>query len=207
MNNIAKSFLESGLSEVEYFDLKEKKTVGLGEYLDEVHALDKEFHAAIKDQEKSIKEKFEWAQGLEFNGVQLDNGEYYHSGVNLFLTDGGRIIADSEKNKKLEVPGILRISKKVRNHIIWQEDLDKIQTELREIGEIGRKMYNGYVCTRKSISGTFNITYIPGARLDVWNDYELVTGYIEREWTPYNKPEIKNKEEKQKILTKIQLEK
>lgn len=206
MNNIAKSFLESDLNEVEYFDLNDKEYISLGEYLNMVHEVDKEFHEAIKEQEKSIKDKCEWVESLEFNAHQID-GEYTHSGANLFLADGGRIIADSEKSKKLEVPRVLRISKKVRNHIIWSEDLEKIQPELKEIGNIGRKIYDGYVCSRKSISGTFSITYMPGIRLDVWNDYDLVTGYSERVWRSYNRPEIKDESEKQKILTKIQLKK
>ena len=147
MQEQVKKFLNSDLTEKEYYSVEEDNAVTLKEYLVQLHDIDNEFQSAIKEQFNLIAQKCNWLKSIYFDGLMLDNDAYNMISIYLDSKDGIDIIAkynsSTEKYEELvkNTPKIYLLSKKFKKKISRMEDLELIQNELREIENIGRNLY------------------------------------------------------------------
>ena len=118
MQEQVKKFLNSDLTEKEYYSVEEDNAVTLKEYLVQLHDIDNEFQSAIKEQFNLIAQKCNWLKSIYFDGLMLDNDAYNMISIYLDSKDGIDIIAkynsSTEKYEELvkNTPKIYLLSKK-----------------------------------------------------------------------------------------------
>lgn len=209
MEEQVKRFLNSSLTEAEYFSLPKENLITLKEYLLKLKNKDSDFQSAIQQQFQSIKQKCSWISEISFGGLIHESGNYEITSIYLNSEDGINLIAThNASNNKYEdlsrnVPKVYLLSGKVRKHLERQKDIDLIQEELQEIENIGRNMYIDVLKTISSISENFKIYYAPHFGLSIYNNYDLIAEYSNCSKKRKEKEFLKDEDTKQKLLKRI----
>ncbi len=204
-------FLNTELTEADYFSLSKDGLITLKDYLTNLDAKDREFTIAIRKQFDSIKEKCSWLSSITFGGLVHENGTYELTAIYLYSEDGIDLVAvanrDTEKYEDLtkNIPKLYLLSGKVRKHLARQKDIDLIQDELCEIENVGREMYKDVLRPLSSASDNFTIHYSPHFGLSVYNDFDLIASYLSRAEKHKEKEYIKDEESKTKLLKRIMI--
>lgn len=216
MDKAIVDFLNSGLTESEFFNLSSEELITLKDYLIGMRAKDKEFMKLIKEPLDSMKDKCGWINTIGYNVLHHNlTGEYITSSIKLFPVEGRVLIVhkkfDSDKYTNLAegFPKFYLLNRGIRIENERSKELPYIQDELGEIDQIGISFYKGLLGSRQSVSGNFGIAYHPNVTMDVYTmdgvHYDgLLARYSERKIKEYEKPYLEE-EEKNKILTKIQV--
>lgn len=206
------TFLNSDLTEAEYYHLSKDNLINLKDYLLEMREKDKEFRNIVKEPIEAIKEKCNWLQDIGFDSLQKpETGEYLESSIWLFTVNGHNIIVHKkfENNKYVglgeKLPVIYLVSGKNREFVKRQKELANIQEELEIIDSVGHSFYDGLLYSKDTISKNFHASYTPGLGMTLWENtnYELIASFYERKIKEYNKAYFNN-DNKGKVLTKIQ---
>lgn len=209
MQEQVKNFLNSNLTETEYYSLPKENLITLKEYLLQLKEKDNEFDKAIEKHAKSIKQKCTWVNKISFGGLVSSKGIYETTAIYLYSNDGiDLIITHNISNNEYEdltkyVPKIYLLSRKVRKHLKRQNDINLIQKELEEIENIGREIYIDVLKYISSVSENFEIYYTPHLGLSVYNDFDLIASYSN--CTKRQKEYIKDEDSKQKLLKRIMI--
>ena len=209
MQEQVKKFLNSDLTEKEYYSVEEDNAVTLKEYLLQLHDIDNEFQSAIKEQFNLIAQKCNWLKSIYFDGLMLDNNDYNMISIYLDSKDGIDIIAkynsSTDKYEELvkNTPRIYLLSKKFKKKISRMEDLELIQNELREIENIGRNLYKDALKATSSISNNFNIYYSPQYGLYVYNKDDLIVNYEVTDKKAKDDVYFKDADSKEKLANRI----
>ena len=215
MNKVLCDFINSDLTESEYFGLTKDELITLKDYLLSMREKDKEFKELIKEPLDSMKDKCGWISSVGYNLLQQKTtGEYISSTIYLFPVTGRRQIvhksfwSDEYKDIAEKFTKIYLLNKEIRDEYKRQKDLPFIQDELREIDEMGQLVYDGLLYPRDTVSENFEIFYTPNIGMEVYvpSDYNSLAYYYVRNMKIYDKPLIDDKQ-KEKVLTKIQLKK
>ena len=211
MKQIIRDFLNSDMTESEFYNLSQDNLINLKDYLLQLKSKDEQFIYLIKNPYNSMKEKCNWIDNIAFSAIQIKStGDYYQSSIWLLPTKGNNIITKINKERKVykdiadKIPKIYLVNKNIKTQIERQEDLKNIQEELHEIDQIGRKYYDGLLYPQKSISENFKMYYTPNIGMSLYSDNQLLANYYIRQMKEYDKPYLNN-EEKNKILTRIQI--
>lgn len=204
-------FLNSSLTESEYYNSSMEDLISLKDYLLKLKAKDKEFLDLIKEPVTSMKEKCSWIGDVAFDALQKEStGKYLLSSIWLIPADGEHLIAhlgegmDGYKDLAVKIPRIYMMGRRIKTHIRRQDDLKYVQDELHEIDKVGRSFYDGILHPQKSISENFNILYTPNVGMSVWTNDELVANYFVRQMELSDKPYL-SEENKDQVLTRIQV--
>ena len=209
MEKQIKLFLNSELDEGDYYSLSKENLLTLREYLLKLKEKDDEFQSRIQNQFNSIKEKCDWLEDINFDGVVKKDGTYEMSAIYLNSNDGVNLIVRLNKNHDQyeelvkKVPKLYLVSSKVRKHLARQEDIKYIQEELREIDNIGRDVYKGVLGFVYSRSENFLVYNTPNKCVSVYNDYELICEYLNESKKHKETGFLKDKDKKEKLLEKI----
>ena len=216
MESIIRDFLNSELTESDFFGLSKEDLISLKEYLELLIEIDAKYQSLIKEQFDSIKKKCDWIERVGFASSQQETtGKYLKSWLNLFATDGINLSAsltngDVEYIDLARIPSIYLLSKRNRIRSNRQEELSLIQNELHEIDEVGRKLYDGTLYPQKTISDYFTIDYTPELGIDLFGNNDeysndLIARYYKRSDKYYDKPILNDEVKKEKLLTRIQI--
>lgn len=209
MEEQVKKFLNTNLTETEYYSLPKENLITLKEYLLQLKDNDNNFQSAIQEQFQSIKQKCSWLSAISFGGLIHESGNYEITAIYLYSEDGIDLIANhNNSNDRYEdltknVPKIYLLSGKVRKHLTRQKDIDFIQEELYEIENIGRNMYRDVLRPISSISKNFEIYYAPHFGLSIYNNYELIANYLNCSKKRKEKEYLKDGDSKEKLLKRI----
>lgn len=216
MDKVIVDFLNSGLTESEFFNLSSEELLSLKEYLIGMRVKDKEFMELIKEPLDSMKNKCGWINTIGYDVLHQDStGEYITSSINLFPVEG-RVLTihkkfDSDEYTNLAegFPKFYLFNRGIKTENERSKELPYIQDELGEIDQIGISFYKGLLESRQSVSGKFGIAYHPNVTMDVYTmdgvHYdELLARFPVRKMKEYEKPYLDEKENN-KILTKIQV--
>lgn len=209
MEEQAKRFLNSNLTELEYYSLPKENFITLKEYLLQLKEKDNNFQSAIQEQFESIKKKCSWLSAISFGGLIHESGNYEITAIYLYSKDGNDLIAKhNNSNDKYEgltknVPKLYLLSGKVKKHLSRQKDIDLIQEELREIGNVGRNIYKDVLRPTSSISNNFQIYYTPNIGLSIYNDCDLIANYLNCSKKRKEKEYLKKEDSKEKLLRKV----
>ncbi len=213
MNKNIRDFLNSDMTESEFYNLSKEDLINLKEYLLQMKSKDKEFMDLVKEPVNSMKEKISWIDDIAFDASQnKTTGDYSFTTIWIFPKEGEHLIVESDRESGFykdiadKIPTMYLLNKNIRTRVKRQDALDFLQEELYLIDHFGRGFYDGLLYPKKSVSGNFEIGYTPKLGMYVWNDSELVTDYLEKKIKRYDKPHIKDNE-KEKVLTKIQIKK
>ncbi len=218
MNKVIVDFLNSGLTESEYFNLSSEDLITLKEYLIEMRDKDKEFMELIKEPLDSMKDKCGWINTIGYDVLhQSSTGEYIMSSIKLIPVEGRNLTVhkkiDSDKYTNLAegFPKFYLLNRGIRIENERSKELPYIQDELSEIDQIGISFYKGLLGSKLSVSGNFGISCHPNVTMDVYamdgvHYDELLSRYPVRKMKEYEKPYL-GEEEKSKVLTKIQIKK
>lgn len=183
MNQEIKAFLNCELDEAEYYSLPKENLITLKDYLLQLKEKDSYFTSATQELFQSIKQKCNWLTSIKFNGLVTKDGIYEITAIYLYSKDGIDLIANyNKKNNRYEdltkdIPKIYLLSKKVRNHLQRQKDIELIQQELYELDNIGRNVYKDILIPISSVSKNFEIYYTPQSEMGVYNEYDLIANY------------------------------
>lgn len=213
MEKRIQDFLESDLTESEFFNLSSDDLITLKDYLLEMRAKDEEFKELIKEPLNSMKDKCGWINSIGYFVLNKEGtGEYILSSIPLFTVDGRTIIVDrlidSGEYKSLSerIPKVYLLNSGVRTDFNRQKELIYIQDELREIDLTGRSFYGDSLRIEQSVSGNFKVSYRPNLTMSLWGQDEVLATYPVRKMKEYEKPYL-DEEGKKKILTRVQLRK
>ena len=215
MNIVLNDFINSDLTESDYFGLSKEELITIKEYFLEMRDKDKEFKELIKEPLDSMKDKCGWINTVGYYHLQNeDTGSFFRSTIYLFPVDGktqivhkeydgDKYVDQSEKFLKIHL-----LNKDIRKEYNRGKEVVYIQDELREIDKIGHAYYDGELHSKKSISDSFEVSYMPNMGMHVYvpSTYETLASYYIRNFKSYDKPLIKD-EQKEKVLTKIQIRK
>lgn len=209
MEEQVKTFLNTNLTEIEYYSLPKENLITLKEYLLQLKDKDNDFQSSIQEQFQSIKQKCNWLSAISFGGLIHESGNYEITAIYLYTEDGIDLIANHNySNDRYEgltknVPKVYLLSRKVRKHLTRQKDIDLIQEELHEIENIGRKIYIDVLRPISSVSGNFKIYYTPHFGLSIYNDYDLIANYLNCSKKSKEKEFLKDEDSKEKLLKRI----
>lgn len=209
MKEHVKNFLNTNLTETEYYSLPKENLITLKEYLLQLKDKDNNFQTAIQEQFQSIKKKCVWLNTISFGGLIHENGNYEITAIYLYSKDGIVLIANynhsSDRYEDLtkSVPKVYLLSEKIRKHLSRQKDIDLIQEELREIENIGRNIYSDVLRPISSISNNFQISYTPHFGLNIYNEYDLIASYLNCSKKSKEKEYLKEEDSKEKLLRRI----
>ena len=213
MKQITRYFLNSDMNEADFYNLPKDNLITLREYLLDMLNKDNEFLNLIGEPLSSMKEKCPWINDIGYDMLQLAvTGSTIDSTIWLFPTDGHNMIVSKNKNSSIYddlakvIPSIYLLDKNVKKRIKRQNELLFIQDELHEIDKIGRNFYDELLYDKTSISGDFDISYVPNIGMYVYTDNEFLAACLVRNMKSYQKPYLKDKQ-KDKVLARIQLEK
>lgn len=212
MEKIVKDFLDSGLTEAEFYNLPMDDLYNLRDYLCLLRGKDAQFRDLIKAPVDSMRGKCDWINDVTFNALQSSStGKYLSSTIWLIDDAGTSVITKKDKESgkyqglaQGQIPFVYRLSKNVRELIKRYKELDLIQGELGEIDQIGRSVYDGWLVYRTSASGKISINYFPNVEMTIWNDADLLAAYSERKSSSIGRPII-SKEEREAVLSRIQV--
>ena len=215
MRTIIKEFLDSDLTESEFFDLPKEDLMSLKDYLEVCRKQDAKFRGLIEKPFSSIQDKCDWIQKIGFGSLQNDDTVYLMSWLNLFAADGIDLsvsLKNGEYKDLAQIPTLYLLNKKSRIRLDRQKDLYFIQDELHEIDEVGRDVFSGFSLSKRSISKSFNADYMPELGLDLFtcNDeygLDFILRSYERHGYYYDKEIITNQAEKEKVLNRVQIKK
>ena len=209
MKEQVKIFLNTTLTETEYYSLPKENLITLKEYLLQLKDKDNTFQTAIQEQFQSIKKKCVWLNAISFDGLINESGNYVITAIYLHSKDGIDLIANynhlSDKYEDLtkNVPKVYLLSGKVRKHLSRQKDIDLIQEELREIENVGRNIYIDVLRPISSISNNFEIYYTPHVGLSIYNEDDLIADYLNCSKKSKEKEYLKEEDSKEKLLRRI----
>ena len=209
MEEQVKRFLNSNLTEAEYFSLSKENLITLKEYLLQLKDKDNNFQTAIQEQFQSIKKKCSWLSAISFGGLIHKSGDYEITAIYLYSKDGIDLItirnhsSDRYEDLTKNVPKVYLLSRKVRKHLSRQKDIDLIQEELREIENVGRDIYRNVLRLISSISNNFQIYYTPHFGLSIYNEYDLIANYLNCSKKNKEKEYLKEEDSKEKLLRRI----
>ena len=209
MKEQVKNFLNTTLTETEYYSLPKENLITLKEYLLQLKDKDNIFQTAIQEQFQSIKKKCVWLNAISFGGLIHEGGNYEITAIYLYSKDGIDLIANynhlSDRYEDLtkSVPKVYLLSGKVRKHLSRQKDIDLIQEELREIENVGRNIYIDVLRPISSISNNFQISYTPHFGLSIYNEYDLIANYLNCSKKSKEKEYLKEEDSKEKLLRRI----
>lgn len=209
MKEQVKNFLNTNLTETEYYSLPKENLITLKEYLLQLKDKDNNFQTAIQEQFQSIKKKCVWLSAISFGGLIHESRNYEITTIYLYSKDGIDLIANynhsSDRYEDLtkNVPKVYLLSGKVRKHLSRQKDIDLIQEELREIENIGRNIYRDVLRPISSISNNFRISYTPHFGLSIYNEYDLIANYLNCSKKSKEKEYLKEEDSKEKLLRRI----
>ena len=209
MKEQVKNFLNTTLTETEYYSLPKENLITLKEYLLQLKDKDNIFQTAIQEQFQSIKKKCVWLNAISFGGLINESGNYVITAIYLYSKDGIDLIANynhlSDRYEDLtkNVPKVYLLSGKVRKHLSRQKDIDLIQEELREIENVGRNVYIDVLRPISSISNNFQIYYTPHVGLSIYNEDDLIADYLNCSKKSKEKEYLKEKDSKEKLLRRI----
>ena len=211
MRAIIKEFLDSDLTESEFFNLPKEDLMSLKDYLEVCQKQAVKFRGLIEKPFSSIQDKCDWIQRIGFGSLQNDDAVYLMSWLNLFAADGIDLSVSLENGEYKDLAQI-PTNKESRILLDRQEDLYFIQDELHEIDEVGRDVFSGFSLTKRSISKSFTADYISGLGLDLFtcNDeygLDFILRSYERHGNYYDKEIITNQAEKEKVLNRVQIKK
>ena len=94
MNEQVKKFLNTTLTEAEYYSLPKENLITLKEYLLQLKDKDNDFQTAIQEQFQSIKKKCSWLSAISFGGLIHESGNYEITAIYLYSKDGIDLIAN-----------------------------------------------------------------------------------------------------------------
>mgnify|MGYP004466156597 FL=1 len=209
MKEQVKNFLNTTLTETEYYSLPKENLITLKEYLLQLKDKDNIFKTAIQEQFQSIKKKCVWLNAISFGGLINESGNYVITAIYLYSKDGIDLIANynhlSDRYEDLtkNVPKVYLLSGKVRKHLSRQKDIDLIQEELREIENVGRNIYIDVLRPISSISNNFQIYYTPDVGLSIYNEDDLIADYLNCSKKSKEKEYLKEEDSKEKLLRRI----
>lgn len=209
MKEQVKNFLNTTLTETEYYSLPKENLITLKEYLLQLRDKDNIFQTAIQEQFQSIKKKCVWLNAISFGGLINESGNYVITAIYLYSKDGIDLIANynhlSDRYEDLtkNVPKVYLLSGKVRKHLSRQKDIDLIQEELREIENVGRNIYIDVLRPISSISNNFQIYYTPHVGLSIYNEDDLIADYLNCSKKSKEKEYLKEEDPKEKLLRRI----
>lgn len=209
MKEQVKNFLNTTLTETEYYSLPKENLITLKEYLLQLKDKDNIFQTAIQEQFQSIKKKCVWLNAISFGGLINESGNYVITAIYLYSKDGIDLIANynhlSDRYEDLtkNVPKVYLLSGKVRKHLSRQKDIDLIQEELREIENVGRNVYIDVLRPISSISNNFQIYYTPHVGLSIYNEDNLIADYLNCSKKSKEKEYLKEEDSKEKLLRRI----
>ena len=209
MKEQVKNFLNTTLTETEYYSLPKENLITLKEYLLQLRDKDNIFQTAIQEQFQSIKKKCVWLNAISFGGLINESGNYVITAIYLYSKDGIDLIANynylSDRYEDLtkNVPKVYLLSGKVRKHLSRQKDIDLIQEELREIENVGRNIYIDVLRPISSISNNFQIYYTPHVGLSIYNEDDLIADYLNCSKKSKEKEYLKEEDSKEKLLRRI----
>ena len=215
MNKVLCDFIESDLTESDYFGLSKDELITLKEYFLSMREKDKEFKELIKEPLDSMKDKCGWISSVGYNLLQQSStDEYISSTIYLFPVIGRTQIvhksfwSDEYKDITDKVPLIYLLNRDIRMERKRTKDLPFIQDELREIDEVGKTVYDKLLYPKNTVSDNFMVFYTPNIGMDVYvpSDYNSLAYYYVRNMKLYDKPLIEDRQ-KEKVLTKIQIRK
>ena len=147
MRAIIKEFLDSDLTESEFFNLPKEDLMSLKDYLEVCREQDAKFRGLIEKPFSSIQDKCDWIQRIGFGSLQNDDAVYLMSWLNLFAADGIDLsvsLKNGEYKDLAQIPTLYLLNKKSRILLDRQEDLYFIQDELHELDEVGRDVFSGF---------------------------------------------------------------
>lgn len=210
METDIKNFLNSDLVESEYYNLPKEDLINLKQYILMIKEKEKEFQRLVEQPVKSMQEKCNWLAGTNFQGIQSEvNGEFILHSIILWGVDNINLVARyKDKLGKYVglvewIPKIYLLNKRIRTIIKRQNDLNLIQGELGDVASIGQTIYDG-LFHKYSISENFSIIYLHPDSIAILNNHILLAKYLDNQHKSKDK-ELLNNEEKQKLLTKIQI--
>ena len=209
MKEQVKKFLNTTLTETEYYSLPKENLITLKEYLLQLKDKDNIFQTAIQEQFQSIKKKCVWLNAISFGGLINESGNYVITAIYLYSKDGIDLIANynhlSDRYEDLtkNVPKVYLLSGKVRKHLSRQKDIDLIQEELREIENVGRNVYIDVLRPISSISNNFQIYYTPHVGLSIYSEDNLIADYLNCSKKSKEKEYLKEEDSKEKLLRRI----
>ena len=215
MRTIIKEFLNSDLTESEFFNLPKEDLMSLKDYLEVCQEQDAKFRGLIEKPFSSIQDKCDWIQRIGFGSLQNDDAVYLMSWLNLYAADGIDLsvsLKNGEYKDLAQIPTSYLLNQKSRILLDRLEDLLFIQDELYEIDKVGRDVFSGFPLTKRSISESFTADYMPELGLDLFtcND-EYGLDFILRSYEflgkNYDKEIITNQAEKEKVLNRVQIKK
>ena len=215
MDKILHEFINSDLTEANFFDLPKEDLITLKEYFLSMREKDKEFKELIKEPLESMKDKCGWINTIGYRLFQQSSThEYINSAIYLFPVLGNcNTVSKNNASKEFrdlieKVPKIYLLNKDIRMNYQRHKEIPFIQDELEEIDRIGQSFYDGLLIPKKTVSDKFQVSYIPNAMMSLYDPEaeEILAYYNIRNLKLYDKP-ILNEEQKQKVLTKIQLRK
>ena len=85
MKEHIKNFLNTNLTETEYYSLPKENLITLKEYLLQLKNKDDNFQTAIQEQFQSIKKKCVWLNTISFGGLIHENGNYEITAIYLIF--------------------------------------------------------------------------------------------------------------------------
>ena len=215
MNKVLWDFINSDLTEADYFGYSKDDLITIKDYFLSMQKKDEEFKKLIKEPLDSMKDKCGWINDLGYTMLQQsETGEYISSALYLFPNEGKNLIIrkryDSDDYTELaeKFPKFYLFNKAIRERYERQKEIPLIQDELREIDKIGQSFYDGQLHAKNSVSEIFQIYYVPNMRMEVYlpSDQEVMAYYHINKMKEYDKP-LLNEEQKEKVLTKIQIRK
>ena len=210
---LLKDFFKSDLDEAEYFGVSKEGSITLEEYQARMKDIDLKFQKMAQFEVESIKKKCPWVDEVWFYGVQNPlSREFFSTSIHFFDVEGRQsyVYYDKSKGKYWTIwkpNAFSNLSRKFSTDINrYYEVVEKLQSELKEIEEIGKEVYNNKLDEKISISENFQATYRPDGGLYVFKipNLDHVTAYLKPNVKNYDKPMLKDKNNA-KILTKILL--
>ena len=203
-----KEFLSSDLDESEFFEVSKKDSISLDEYRQKMIDLDRKFQKMARFEVESIKRKCGWVDAIWFESLQdKKTGEFFLPTLHVFSKDGKDISSfeeiDGSFDFSAKFPKLFLINPNIRRNIERRKNIQKCQSELKEIDLIGKEVYEGKLYDRKSVSDNFKAVYRPDSGLYLFNsNSDNITAYLKENRKNYDKPLAKDKD-KDKLLRKI----
>ena len=202
-----KEFLSSDLDESEFFEVSKEDSISLDEYRQEMIDLDRRFQKMARFEVESIKRKCSWVDVIWFESLQdKKTGEFFLPTLHVFSKDGKDVSSfgeiDGSFDFSVKFPKLFLINPNIKRNIERSKSIQKCQSELKEIGFIGKEVYDGKLYSKKSVSDTFTTDYRPDGGLYVFSDYELVSAYLKPYVKNYDIPIIKDRDNI-KLLSKV----
>lgn len=208
-NKLIKMFIESDFDEAEFFEVSKDNSISLEEYYELMKDEDYKFQKMAQFEIQSIKIKCPWVNNVWFESMQnKKTGEFFLSSIHVFSKEDEEIISSfGDKDGKFDFstnyPKIFLISPNIRRNLKRRNDLQLCTEELKEIGEIGKYIYNNKLHDKESISDNFKAIYRPDGGLYLFSDHDLVTCFLKPAVKNYDKPITK--ENDVRVLKKILL--